>query len=124
MLDHVEIYVNSLEQTRKFYDLLLPALGYVLYQDWEKGFSYKKDRQYIVFVEVEKKYRDYGYNRCRIGLNHLAFSCDTMSERKNILDILEMSQLKTLYEEKDIGVIDRSIFFEDPDRIKIEIVYN
>lgn len=42
MLHHVEIYVSNLETSRTFYDFLLTKLGYSLYQEWDKGLSYKK----------------------------------------------------------------------------------
>lgn len=42
MLHHIELYVSNLNQSRTFYDFLLPRLDYELYQDWEQGFSYKK----------------------------------------------------------------------------------
>ena len=43
MLHHVEMNVSNLQQSRDFYDFLLPMLGYELYQQWDKGFSYKVD---------------------------------------------------------------------------------
>lgn len=45
MLHHVEIYVSDLETSRAFYDFLLTKLGYSLYQEWDKGLSYKKSRE-------------------------------------------------------------------------------
>lgn len=55
-MNHIEIYVSHLIKSREFYDLLLPKLGYRLYQEWSAGFSYRKDEHYIVFVQVVEKY--------------------------------------------------------------------
>lgn len=51
MIHHIEIYVSNLNASRKFYRFLLEALGYELYQEWEEGFSYKRQETYLVDVE-------------------------------------------------------------------------
>ncbi len=122
MLHHIEIYVRDLEKTRAFYDFLLPKLGYEIYQKWDAGFSYKSDREYIVFVQVKDKYKEVDYNRCCVGLNHLAFSCEDRSIISEILVELEKRKVHMLYDHKYYNFEnDFSIFFEDPDRIKLEI---
>ncbi len=122
MLHHIEIYVRDLKRTRKFYDFLLPKLGYSIYQEWDFGFSYKGDREYIVFVEVKDKYKEFNYNRCHIGLNHLAFCTDNKPVIEEIVEELKDRKIKLLYN-NDYYNSDNNymIFFEDPDRIKIEI---
>jgi catechol 2,3-dioxygenase-like lactoylglutathione lyase family enzyme len=121
-LHHVEINVSNLEVSRSFYTWFLLELGYTLFQTWPKGFSYKKDETYLVFVQTEEKYLDKTYHRSSTGLNHLAFHCD-----KALID-----RLTTQVKEKGIPILyaDRhpyangseayALFFEDPDRLKIE----
>ncbi len=122
MLHHIEIYVRDLIKTREFYDGILSKLGYKIYQEWEKGFSYKCDREYIVFVEVNDKYKEFDYNRCHVGLNHLAFCCDDKSVIEEIISELTNRKIKFLYDNKYYTSEHHyMIFFEDPDRIKIEI---
>ena len=53
MIHPIEIYVSNLKTSRKFYSFLLEALGYELYQEWEEGFSYKRQETYLVFVQAE-----------------------------------------------------------------------
>ena len=74
-MDHIELYVSNLQQTKVFYSKFLVQLGFELFQEWEEGFSYKKESFYIVFVQVKEKYQSTNYHRCYVGLNHLAFSC-------------------------------------------------
>ncbi len=50
MIHHIEIYVENLEESKKFYNLFLPLLGYELFQNWDQGFSYRYQETYIVFV--------------------------------------------------------------------------
>ena len=99
MLHHVEIYVSNLETSRAFYDFLLTKLGYSLYQEWEKGLSYKKAEQYLVFVQTTQDFLGAGYHRCRTGLNHLAFHAGTPDEidqwRKEFLT----RRVKLLYDD-------------------------
>ncbi len=122
MLHHIEIYVSDLSKTRAFYDFILPKLGYKIFQEWDKGFSYKCDREYIVFVEVRDKYKDSYYNRCNVGLNHLAFCCNDKKIIEEVLAELANRKIKTLYGNKHYNSDDNyTIYFEDPDRIKLEI---
>lgn len=126
-MHHIELYVSNIKKTKEFYSWLLERLGYELFQCWEQGFSYKKDEFYIVFVQVKEKYINNGYNRCNIGLNHMAFFCKEKSEIENIRELLILKGVKLLYDEKYPyagGNKHYAIYFEDPDRIKLEIVLN
>ncbi|MBF0714674.1 VOC family protein [Gemelliphila palaticanis] len=126
-MHHIEIYVSNLIKTKEFYSWLLVRLGFELFQNWEQGFSYKKDGFYLVFVQTKDKYIDNGYNRCNIGLNHLAFSCSSKKEIDTIREHLLQNGTKILYDEKYPyagGSEHYAVYFEDPDRIKIEIVFN
>lgn len=79
---------------------------------------------YIVFVEVENDYRSYGYHRKRIGLNHLAFSVDEKSLVDRITNELLDKNWGILYNESHPyagGEGHYAVYFEDPNRIKLEI---
>lgn len=124
MIHPIEMYVSNLKTSRKFYSFLLEALGYELFQEWEEGFSYKRQETYLVFVQAEAAYLERGYHRKQVGLNHLAFAV----ENREQVDALKESLLKLgvteLYPERFpfAGGPDYYAFFcEDPDRIKLEI---
>lgn len=51
---------------------LLAELGYAVYQDWPAGRSWRLDDTYIV-VEQSPGLSASSHDRCRPGLNHLAF---------------------------------------------------
>ncbi|WP_019413331.1 VOC family protein [Paenisporosarcina sp. TG20] len=125
MLHHVEINVNDLRKTRSFYDVLLPEMGYSLYQEWELGFSYKFDNTYLVFVQTIEKHLESTYHRGQTGLNHLAFHAKSREQVDEITKMLEVQGTKILYKDKHpyaSGNNVYAVFFEDPDRIKLEIV--
>ena len=124
IISHVELYVSNLDDSREFWSPLLEALGYKLFQVWNKGVSYILNDTYIVFVQTEEKYKDIPYHRKRTGLNHLAFYVDTKEELKTIETSLKNSGTKFLYTDRYPENAENyyAIFFEDPDRIKVEIV--
>lgn len=122
-LHHIEINVKNLKKSFDFYQWLFLYLDYSLYQEWDKGFSYKKDSTYIVFVQTEEKYLQNDYHRKNIGLNHLAFICN-LKIINNIHQASIEKKINLLYEDKyphADGNELNSLFIEDPDRIKIEL---
>ncbi len=126
-LHHVEIYVKDLEVSKKFWGWLLRKLGYQEYQTWEYGVSFILDDTYLVFVQVEERFLDVPYHRCRAGLNHLAFHGGSRKFVDDITKDLKAKGVKILYEDKHpfAGGNDYyAVYFEDPDRMKIEITSN
>ena len=125
MLDHVEIYVSNLKKSRSFYDFLLSHLGWKLYQEWEYGFSYRFDSHYLVFVQTDSKYITNIFHRKNTGLNHLAFQLNTIIEIDQLRSVLLEYGVNELYANRypNAGGEDcYAFYFEDPDRIKLEIV--
>ena len=125
MLHHVEIYVSNLEQARAFWSWLLTRLDYTQSATWEQGFSFKKGDTYLTFVQVETQYLDVSYHRCRVGLNHLAFAVPTRPEVDAFHRALIEKQIPLLYEDKYPfagGEDYYAVFFEYPDRMKVEVV--
>ena len=128
ILHHVEIYVSDLEKTKLFWTwLLCDKLNYEIYQKWPSGISYKLGETYIVFVQTETSFLDNSYHRKNTGLNHLAFHCDTREFVNQITKELEEKQIPILYKDKHPfagGEKYYAVFFEDPDKIKVEVVAN
>jgi len=125
VIHHIEIYVSNLDKTIKFWTWLLAELGYEKYQKWNKGISYKLLDSYLVFVQAEEKYLDIGYHRKRIGLNHIAFNVEARTIVDDFTTQLKNRDIEILYSERHPfagGKDHYSVFFEDPDRIKIELV--
>jgi catechol 2,3-dioxygenase-like lactoylglutathione lyase family enzyme len=124
MLHHIELYVSRLEESRSFWGWLLFELGYNVYQEWNNGISYKKDQFYIVFVQAEERFMDVPYHRCRVGLNHLAFHAESREQVDLLTAKLEEHSVSILYQDRHpfaAGEGYYAVFFEDPDRIKVEI---
>lgn len=124
-LSHIEIYVSDLERSAAFWGWLLSFLGYDQYQKWANGRSWIKDKTYIVLVQTAAKYQKNRYNRCNTGLNHLAFYADSREEIDQLTSELRKRDFNILYEDRHPyagGKGNYAVYFEDPDRIKVEIV--
>ena len=71
-LHHVELWVPDLARAIDSFGWLLGALGYVEYQSWDAGRSWQLGATYVV-VEQSPAMTSDRHERCRPGLNHLAF---------------------------------------------------
>lgn len=124
-LSHVELNVGDYAKSIRFYDLVLKPLG------WERFVCSKTHTVYcdglmkLVLSPVEEKFKQQGFHRKRIGLNHLAFYAATRDEVDSYYrEILRTHGIPSLYQEGPSGDDDYySVLFEDPDRMKLEVVY-
>ncbi len=124
-LHHVEIYVSDLTRSRAFWGWLLSELGFALYQEWPEGVSWRHGETYLVFVQAEARRLTPPYHRCRVGLNHLAFHAASRAQVDALAAKLRERGAALLYQDRQPfagGPNHYAIFFEDPDRIKVEVV--
>ncbi|MCZ8521238.1 MULTISPECIES: VOC family protein [Paenibacillus] len=125
MLHHIECYVSDLTTSRAFWGWLLGRLDYRPYREWDGGVSFIKDGTYLVFVQAEERFLDIPYHRRRPGLNHLAFVARSREHVDEIATELEQRAVPLLYRDKYPyagGPEHYAVFFEDPDRIKVEVI--
>ncbi|MDQ0176370.1 VOC family protein [Bacillus chungangensis] len=125
MLHHLEIYVSDLERSIRFWDWFLKELDYEVFQKWERGISWKCGETYLVFVQAKERFLDVPYHRCRVGLNHLAFHAKSIEHVVEMTTKLKNKGIPILYEDQHPfagGKNHVAVYFEDPDRIKVELV--
>jgi len=75
-LHHVELWVPDFGRAAASWGWLLTALGYTQFQDWPGGRSWRLGSTYVV-VEQSPALTAGQHERCRPGLNHLAFHVAT-----------------------------------------------
>ncbi len=124
-LHHVEVNVSDLRRSTKFWGWFLELLGYRPYQKWSKGRSWRLGNTYLVLVQTEKKFLAVTYHRGRVGLNHLAFHANSRGHVDEVTRRLERKGVRILYPESHPhagGKEHYAVYFEDPDRIKVELV--
>ncbi|QCX80670.1 hypothetical protein C9F11_35435 [Streptomyces sp. YIM 121038] len=71
-LHHVEIWVPDLARAVTSFGWLLEALGHTEFQRWHTGRSWRLGATYLV-LEESPALTSARHDRCRPGLNHLAF---------------------------------------------------
>ena len=125
MLHHVELYVSDLKKSLIAWDWLLGELGYEVYQQWEHGKSYRYGETYLVFVQTEADHLEPPYHRKKTGLNHLAFHAESVEQLESFRKSLAAYGFDELYADRFPyagGPNYVALYFEDPDRIKVELV--
>ncbi|MDZ4663197.1 MAG: VOC family protein [Pseudomonadota bacterium] len=124
-VSHIEIYVSDYAKSIRFYDVILPFIGWRRLVCQTSHTTFTDGESKIVFCPVEEKYLEQGYHRKRAGLNHLAFYADSKEQVDKLFsEILRPREIQCLYEGNPTGDPEYyAVFFEDPDRIKIEVVY-
>nr|WP_083521114.1 VOC family protein [Alicyclobacillus kakegawensis] len=125
LLHHIEINVSDLERSAEFWGWFLSLLGYQPYQIWECGRSWRLGDTYLVFVQVADRYKEPAFHRRRVGLNHLAFHAQSRAQVDQVTHCLRERGVRILYENRHPhagGTNHYVVFFEDPDRIKVEVV--
>jgi len=125
---HVDIVVSNFNKSAKFYDGLLGWLGYrrIFYEKGEAGWGIKGCNIWV--GQCKEKFAQHGYHRKRVGVNHIAFHADS---RKTVdqfyKEYLQPKSIRVLYGgPKAYPYYSKgyySVYFEDPDRIKLELAY-
>ncbi len=124
-VSHVEIYVSDYAKSIRFYDSVLSHIGWKRLVCQKSHTTFSDGIMKIVFCPTEEKYLQHGYHRKRVGLNHLAFYADSKEQVDRLYqEVLKPQGIKCLYEGTPRGESDYyTVFFEDPDRIKVEVVF-
>ncbi len=125
MLHHIEINVRDLARSADFWGWFLSELGYREHQRWPEGRSWIQGSTYFVIVQVVAGHADASFNRRRVGLNHVAFHAASRAEVDCVTEKLRARGVAILYEDRHPhagGKGSYAVFFEDPDRVKVELV--
>jgi catechol 2,3-dioxygenase-like lactoylglutathione lyase family enzyme len=124
---HVEINVSNFEGSRAFYNDFLSWLGYKQivggknYAGWGNG-------EVEIFVTYLERYKDSRFHRRQVGLNHIAFQAKSRADVDRLhSEFLVPRSIKVLYggpkEYPEYRKGYYAVYFEDPDRIKLELVH-
>lgn len=84
MLHHIELWVPDLTRAEASWGWLLAQLGYQIYQEWPEGKSWRAGATYIVIEQSPDRVAG-RHDRCRPGLNHLAFHVASREEMDDIV---------------------------------------
>src|SRR5256886_5138273 len=121
-LEHLDIYVSDLARSGEFWGAFLTELGYREFAKSPTGWSWTNDESTVFLLQAEPEYLDPPYHRKRVGLNHLAFGVSDPKQVDAMASRLKERDIPLLYGGPRTGRTTYAVFFEDPDRIKIEVV--
>jgi catechol 2,3-dioxygenase-like lactoylglutathione lyase family enzyme len=121
-LEHLDIVVADLERSGRFWGAFLQDLGYREYAHSATGWSWTNDESTVFLLQAEPGYLEPPYHRKRVGMNHLAFRVSSSKQIEELAERLQARGVALLYGGPRRGRTTYAIFFEDPDRIKIEVV--
>ena len=125
-LSHIDLNVSDYAKSIRFYDMILLPLGWKRLGCRESWTSYSDGVMKICLSPTEAKYVEHGFHRKKTGLNNIAFYAQSKKEVDDFYSqILLKNKIEVLYEKKPDGDDDYyAVFFEDPDRMKLEVVYS
>ncbi len=125
---HVEVNVSEFDKSFKFYDGFLGWLGYRRVAEHKQWAGWSMGNCSVWVTQCFGKHLQEGYHRQRVGLNHIAFHADS----RDMVDEFHSKYLlpkgiSVLYggpkERPEYSEGYYSVYFEDPDRIKLELVH-
>jgi catechol 2,3-dioxygenase-like lactoylglutathione lyase family enzyme len=124
-LSHIDLNVSDYAKSLRFYDMILIPLGWKRLVCQPECSTYSDGTMKICMSPTEEKYLQPSFHRKRTGLNHLAFNASSKEEVDQFYQtVLLKNDVTCLYEKAPEGDPEYyAVFFEDPDRIKIEVVF-
>jgi catechol 2,3-dioxygenase-like lactoylglutathione lyase family enzyme len=125
-LHHVELWVPDLARAIDSLGWLLTALGYSPYQDWARGRSWLLGDTYIV-VEQSSALTANAHDRCRPGLNHLAFQAGDNQQLDQLVSEAANHGWTLLFPDRHPhagGPEHHAGYLENSDGFEVELVAN
>lgn len=126
-LEHIQINVSKKDNV-KFYKDLLTYLGFKVILEEETFVGMGDGENSIWIQETEDKFKKNKFHRKNTGINHIALKVTKKSDVDEFFEqYLKPRKIKTLYGTPKLfpeyGEDYYAVYFEDPDRLKIEIMY-
>ena len=126
-LHHLEIWVPDLAGATQRWGWLLHELGWVPYQEWERGRSWRDPRTgvYTVLEQSGALVPEATHNRMLPGLNHVAFAVGPRERVDVLADAAGEHGWSLLFSEKHPyagGPAHYAAYLEDIDGYEVELV--
>jgi ribosomal protein S18 acetylase RimI-like enzyme/catechol 2,3-dioxygenase-like lactoylglutathione lyase family enzyme len=121
---HLELWVADLEPAADRWGWLLGALGYEPFQDWPAGRSWRRGGHYVV-LERPAVLQGTGHDRCRPGLNHVAFHAGRRADLDALVAAAADHGWNLLFADRHPfagGPDHYAAYLEDPDGFEVELV--
>lgn len=120
-LHHVELNARDLDASYPFYKRLFKALGCERSERTSSSFVFYLDGFYLWVNRCSPAKAEAGFDRYRIGLNHLAFQATSKALVDDWHSVLLSEGVKVLDPPGYYGPGYYAVYFEDPDGMKLEL---
>ncbi len=121
---HIELNVRDLDASFKFYSLLSSFFEGSGIEHEEESFCWRLGSFYIYFNiyfnKVKPRFKEAPYHRKQVGLDHIAIALSSKEDILALRKFLIHEGIPILYDADYYGTNYFAIYFEDPDRIKLE----
>ncbi len=126
-LHHLDLNVHNLGRSEAFYRDLVARFDMTEVGRGEHWVSFGTASWYLTLVQTREPYQYHGFHRKRIGVNHLAFAAPSHEAVDDLHAWLLERHVTVLYggpmEMGTEAAPNYAVYFEDPDRLKLEYVY-
>ncbi len=125
---HIQINVSNAKVSLPFYKKLFSYFEYKIIDESEEHIGASNGTTDFWIIQTDKKHLDKKYNRKATGLNHISFKVSSKEDvDKFAREFLKKNKIKPLYDKaKEFPEYKEgyyAVYFEDPDRIKLEVTY-
>jgi catechol 2,3-dioxygenase-like lactoylglutathione lyase family enzyme len=124
LIHHVELWVPDLDRAAESWGWLLAELGYGPFQRWADGASFQLGSSYIV-LERSPDLIPGLHERCRAGLNHLAFHAADRAQVGRLAEAGPQHGWRLLFADRHPhagGPDQYAAYLENADGYEVEIV--
>lgn len=128
IIDHVMINANHYDKAVTFYSWLFKRLGYskdYVYKEPPRTIGWVGFNNSIWLMESNRRFRSIKFDKTRVGLRELSFSATSRREVDSIAKEIIKHGGKVLDKPKEYPQYSKgyySVFFTDPDGVKLEVV--
>ena len=127
-LYHIQLNVSDAQRSLPFYKDLFAYLGYKIIDESIEHIGVSNETTDFWIIETEAQYKKVPFHRKNTGINHLAFNVGSKENvDKFYEEFLKKNTISALYESPKIfpeySPNYYAVFFEDPDQIKLEVMY-
>ncbi len=124
-IDHIDITVNDLLRSLRFYAKVLEHLGFRRVAH-ESYIAWSNGHIGIGFRAAAPEEKEVTFNRYRVGLHHLALRAKSREDVDQFYQLLVREEITILdppAEYPQYGPHYYAVFFADPDGMKLEFVH-
>ena len=127
-LYHLQLNVSDAAKSLPFYKDFFNYLGYKIVDESPEHIGVSNGTTDFWIMETEKEFTSNTFHRKNTGINHLAFKLESKEAVDTFVEeFLKPRGIVILYETPKIfpeyGGEYYAVYFEDPDRIKLEVMF-